>query len=218
MVSLPHGAQSAKKDVKKVIEYLQGYASIIVFLDNDEAGQNAAKDVASILPPGQKKYSHDDEKTKAPVYQLSGTLIAKLPSQYKDASDALQANDAQAIREAIWRAEPYRPDGIISGKDLLSIVTEPTKPFDHEYPFKGLNKKLHGIRYGELTTFTAGSGSGKTSIIRHIATDLLSKGESVGILELEASNRRTALGLMSTAVGKNLHLGEHDREELESAF
>jgi twinkle protein len=54
--------------------------------------------------------------------------------------------------------------------------------------------------------------------MRHIATHLLSKGESVGILELEASNRRTALGLMSTAVGKNLHLGEHDEKELDTAF
>ena len=54
--------------------------------------------------------------------------------------------------------------------------------------------------------------------MRHIATHLLLKGESVGILELEASNRRTALGLMSTAVGKNLHLGEHDEEELDAAF
>jgi twinkle protein len=37
-------------------------------------------------------------------------------------------------------------------------------------------------------------------------------------LELEASNRRTALGLMSTAVGKNLTLQEHDQSELEEHF
>ena len=98
------------------------------------------------------------------------------------------------------------------------MVTTPQKPYDHEYPFKGLNEKLHGIRYGELTTFTSGSGSGKTSIMRSIATHLLQKGEHVGILELEANNRRTALGLMSTAVGKNLHLGEHETEELDTAF
>ena len=54
--------------------------------------------------------------------------------------------------------------------------------------------------------------------MRHIATDLLCKGEHVGILELEASNRRTALGLMSTAVGKNLQLGDYGEEELRAAF
>ena len=198
MVSLPHGAASAKKDVQKQIPLFQGYEEIVLFFDGDEPGRKAAEETASVLPPGKVK-------------------VARLET-YNDPSEALQANDAEAIRKAIWEAKPYRPDGIVEGKTLLKLVTTPQAPFDHEYPFAGLNEKLHGIRYGELVTFTAGSGSGKTSIIRHIATDLLNKGESVGILELEASNRRTALGLMSTAVGKNLHIGEHSEQELSTAF
>ena len=198
MVSLPHGAASAKKDLQKQIPLLQGYEEIVLFLDSDDAGRKATEEAASILPPGKVK-------------------IARLQG-YKDASDALQAQDAEAIRKAIWDAKTFRPDGIVDAKTLRDLVTTPQKPFDHEYPFKGLNEKLHGIRYGTLTTFTAGSGSGKTSIMRHIAANLLSKGESVGILELEANNRQTALGLMSTAVGKNLLIGEHDQEELDSAF
>ena len=213
VVSLPHGAASAKKDCQKQIPLFQGYEEIVLFFDGDDAGKNAAEQVAGILPPGKVKIARLEENTEE---SKSGHVFHH--KRYKDASEALQDNDPQAIRRAIWLAKPYRPDGIVAGKDLLTVVTEPTKPFDHEYPFQGLNKKLHGIRYGELTTFTAGSGSGKTSIIRHIATDLLQKGESVGILELEASNRRTALGLMSTATGKNLHIGEHDQEELDAAF
>jgi twinkle protein len=198
MVSLPHGAASAKKDVQKQIPLFQGYEEIVLFFDGDQAGREAAETAASVLPPGKVK-------------------IARLEG-YKDASDALQAGDTEAIRKAIWNSKPFRPDGIIDAETLRDLVTTPQKPYDHEYPFEGLNEKLHGIRYGELTTFTAGSGSGKTSIIRHIATYLLQKGESIGILELEASNRRTALGLMSTAVGKNLHIGEHDQKELDTAF
>ena len=198
MVSLPHGAASAKKDIQKQIPLFQGYDEIVLFFDNDDPGRKAADEAASVLPPGKVK-----------VARLEG---------YKDASEALQAKNTEAIRKAIWDAKPYRPDGIIDGKTLLELVKQPQKPYDHEYPFEGLNKKLHGIRYGELTTFCAGSGSGKTSLVRHIAADLCSKGEHVGVLELEASNRRTALGLMSTAVGKNLHLGEYDEQELESAF
>ena len=198
MVSLPHGAASAKKDIQKQIPLFQGYEEIVLFFDGDDPGRQATEQVASVLPPGKVK-------------------IATL-QDFKDPSEALQADDAEAIRKAIWDAKPYRPDGIVDGKTLLTAVTTPQAPFDHEYPFQGLNAKLHGIRYGELVTFTAGSGSGKTSIMRHIAADLLSKGESVGILELEASNRRTALGLMSTAVGKNLQIGEHTEEELTDAF
>jgi twinkle protein len=198
MVSLPSGAASAKKSIQRAIPWLQGYEEIVLFFDNDPAGRQAAEDAASVLPPGKTK-------------------IARL-EVHKDASDALQAHDEQLIREAIWNATPYRPDGIVDGKSLLELVTTPSPPADHEYPFRGIQDKLHGIRYGELVTITAGSGIGKSSFCRELATHLLNKGERVGYLALEESNRRTALGLMSAAVGKSLHLGEHDRETLVKAY
>ena len=101
---------------------------------------------------------------------------------------------------------------------MLDLVTTPNPPNDHDYPFQGLQHKLHGIRYGELVTITAGSGVGKSSFCRELATSLLQAGERVGYLALEESNRRSALGLMSAAVGKSLHLGEPTHEELVEAF
>jgi len=169
-----------------------------LFFDNDEAGRKAAEEAASVLPPGKTK-------------------ITRLEN-YKDASDALQANDSEAIRRAIWDAKPYRPDGIVDGKTLLELVTTPSPPSDHDYPFEGIQSMLHGIRYGELVTITAGSGIGKSSFCRELATSLLNKGERVGYIALEESNRRTALGLMSAAVGKSLHLGSHERSTLTEAY
>ena len=55
MVSLPHGAASAKKDIQKQIPLFQGYEEIILFFDGDEPGRKAAKDAASVLPPGKVK-------------------------------------------------------------------------------------------------------------------------------------------------------------------
>jgi len=198
MVSLPSGAAAAKKSVQRAIPWLQGYEEIVLFFDNDEAGRKAAEEAAGVLPPGKTK-------------------IARLEA-YKDASDALQAGETEAIRRAIWDAKPYRPDGIVDGKSLLELVTTPSPPSDHDYPFGGLQRKLHGIRYGELVTITAGSGIGKSSFCRELATSLLQGGERVGYLALEESNRRTALGLMSAAVGKSLHIGEHDRATLTEAY
>ena len=198
MVSLPHGAASAKKDLQKQIPFFQGYEEIVLFFDGDEPGRKAAEEAASILPVGKVK-------------------IARL-EQYKDPSEALQANNADAIRKAIWEAKPWRPDGIVEGKTLYKEIITPTPPADHDYPFRGLQDKLHGIRFQELTTVTSGSGQGKSTFCRQLATNLLSKGERVGYLALEESNRRTALGLMSCALGKALHIGEHDEQELESAF
>jgi twinkle protein len=198
MVSLPSGAAAARKSIQRALQWLQGYEEIVLFFDNDEAGRKAAEEAAGVLPPGKTK-------------------IARL-EEYKDASDALQVNDTEAIRRAIWDAKPYRPDGIVDGKSLLELVTTPNPPSDHDYPFEGLQQKLHGIRYGELVTITAGSGIGKSSFCRELATHLLNGGERVGYLALEESNRRTALGLMSAAVGKSLHIGNHDRTALTEAY
>jgi len=199
VVSIPNGAPAAKKALKHNYEWINTYDKVVIFFDNDEAGQKAAIESASVLPPG-----------KVYIGFLEG---------YKDASDAIQAHDEEAIRAVCnYDHFQYKPDGIVDAKSLIDVITTPTPPSDHDYPFQGLQNKLHGIRYGELVTITSGSGIGKSSFCRDLCTNLLNKGERVGYLALEESNRRTALGLMSTAVGRNLHLGEHDRSELAEAF
>lgn len=199
VVSIPNGAPAAKKALKHNYEWINTYDKVVIFFDNDEAGQKAAIESASVLPPG-----------KVYIGFLEG---------YKDASDAIQAHDEEAIRAVCnYDHFQYKPDGIVDAKSLIDVITTPTPPSDHDYPFQGLQNKLHGIRYGELITITSGSGIGKSSFCRDLCTNLLNKGERVGYLALEESNRRTALGLMSTAVGRNLHLGEHDRSELVEAF
>ena len=199
MVSLPSGAAAARKSIQRNLQWLQGYEEIVLFFDNDEPGRKATEEACQVLPPGK-------------------VHIALLQGDYKDASDALSANDPEAIRRAIWDARPYRPDGIVEGKSLLELVTTPTPPSNYDYPYQGLQQLLHGIRYGELVTITAGSGIGKSSFCRELATSLLQNGARVGYLALEESNRRTALGLMSVAVGKSLHIGEHTHKELIEAF
>ena len=73
MVSLPSGAAASRKSIQRALQWLQGYEEIVLFFDNDEAGRKATEEAASVLPPGKTK-------------------IARLEN-YKDASDALQAND-----------------------------------------------------------------------------------------------------------------------------
>ena len=96
VVSLPSGAASAKKSIQKNLQFLQGYDQIVLFFDNDEAGIEAAKNAATVLPPGK-------------------VLLARL-NDYKDASDALQANDYDALTRAYWDAKPFSPDGIVDCK------------------------------------------------------------------------------------------------------
>ena len=57
VVSLPSGAASAKKSIQKNLQFLQGYDQIVLFFDNDEAGIEAAKNAATVLPPGKVLHS-----------------------------------------------------------------------------------------------------------------------------------------------------------------
>ena len=52
VVSLPNGAASAEVDSKN-LQFLQGYDQIVLFFDNDDAGIEAAKSAATVLPPGK---------------------------------------------------------------------------------------------------------------------------------------------------------------------
>ena len=199
VVSIPNGAAAAKKAIQNNYEWINYYSKIVLFFDNDEAGQKAAKEAAAVLPPGK--------------------VFIGFLEDYKDASEALQAGETEAVRAVCnYEHVQYQPDGIVDAKTLLDLITTPLPPSDHDYPFQGLQGKLHGIRYGELVTITAGSGIGKSSFCRAIATHLLDKGERVAFLALEESMRRTSLGLMSVACGKSLHLGEQQRSELTEIF
>lgn len=199
VVSIPNGAAAAKKAIQNNYEWVNYYDKIVLFFDNDEAGQKAAEEAASVLPPGKA---------------FIGFLEA-----YKDASEALQAEDTEAIRAVCnYEHVQYQPDGIVDGKTLRDLVTTPEPPCDYEYPFSGLNRILHGARHGELVTITAATGGGKSTFCRQLATGFLQAGQRVGYLALEESNRRTALGLMSVASGKPLHMREYDQATLDGIY
>ena len=200
VVSVPNGAAGAKKSLQKNLEWLQGFEEVVLCFDNDEAGRKAAKECAVLFRPGQCK-------------------IATL--ELNDANEVLQAGDAKKLIDAIWDAKAYRPDGILDGRDLWSTVSTPFQVDGYAYPWQGLQDKLHGIRKGEIVTFTSGSGMGKTAFVREIAYGLgIKQGLSVGNLFLEENVRRTALGYMSLAMDQPLYLmnNPHELEGFKDAY
>ena len=69
----------------------------------------------------------------------------------------------------------------------------------------GLNEKLKGIRQGEITLFTSGTGSGKSTVIKEIVLDLLEKTDDrVGLISLEESIGDTAEKFISMALNRSL--------------
>ena len=184
VVSVPSGASSAKKYIKKELEWLSKFENIILMFDNDEAGIEASIECANILPVKKVK-------------------IAKLPA--KDANELLQQEKGDVIISAIWEAKTYTPQGIILGEDTKDLLLKDDEVESIPYCWNGLNEKLLGIRFGELVLLTAGSGTGKSQVCREIAYDIISRGFKVGYIALEESVKRSIRGIVSIPVNVPLH-------------
>ena len=184
VVSVPSGAKSAKKYIKKELEYLESFEKVVLMFDNDEAGNEASIECAQLFTP--KK-----------------ALVSKLP--LKDANDMLVSGRGKDIIHHIWNAKPYTPEGIIAGADTWDLVIQDDSKECTPYLWEGLNKKTKGIRKGEIVLFTAGSGTGKSQVCREIAFDLINKNKNVGYIALEESVARSVRGLMSIDLNQKIH-------------
>jgi len=198
-VSVPNGAAGAVKAIRREYEFVSKFSDVVLMFDMDEAGQSAALEVAKMLKPGQARIAHLPEK---------------------DPSDLLQNGRGGDLVQAMWDAKPYRPDGIVAAADLWDRVKRPKENNCIEYPWEGLNNKTLGARKGELVVFTAGSGVGKSAVVREIAYDFLQKDQKVGMIMLEENIERTTLGMMGLHLNYPLHLdrGEFTEEQLKEAF
>ena len=201
VVSIPNGVKAAVKSVKENLEFLLSFDEIVIMFDEDEVGQEAAQEVASILPIGR-------------------AFIAHLP--LKDANECLMANRGEAVISAVWNAQPWRPDGIKSGKELWKELCEPPKE-GYSIPYSILNDKLHGLRKGELYLFTAGSGIGKSTIVNEIAYHLkMEHGLALGVMSLEESPVRNARRYLGIYLNKPIHtpsgFSSVTKKEMKEAF
>ena len=202
VVSIKNGITSAVKDVKNSLDWLEQFDNVIVNFDNDEQGREGALKVAELFSPGKCKIMH-------------------LPNDFKDASDCLSKNKIQTYVKSFWDAKVFAPDGIINANTLFDEITKPTIKSFVQYPFEELNKITYGIRPSELVTFTAGSGLGKTQVMREIIHHIIkSTQDNIGLLMLEETPVITSKGLMSIEANQRLHLPDvHvSKEELKSYF
>jgi twinkle protein len=185
VVSIANGAQSAYKNIKNNLEYVQSFDEVVLWFDDDEPGQKAVEQVAELFKPGQVK-----------VVQQTG---------YKDANELLQAKGKSAVLSATYEAKEVRIDGIINGSELWDLVSEEESFETYDYPFPKMNEKLKGLRKGELVTFTAGSGVGKSTIVKEITYSLaIQQKQKVGYIALEENVKRSALGFMGIYLNKPL--------------
>ena len=204
VVSIKRGAQGAVRDIKESLEFFDDFENVIVAFDNDKAGKDAAVKVARLFKPGKAR-------------------ILTLPNGFKDPNDMLRDNRHKDFVEAWWASKVYTPSGVINVTEQREKFHNREKKQSVPYPYEGLNKKLYGLRQGELVTLTGGTGLGKSSVTREIEHWLVKQTQdNVGIIALEEDWRRTIDGILSIEANARLYIDQErekfSKEELDKMF
>ena len=154
--------------------------------DSDEPGQAAARECSELLSPG-----------KAKIVQLS----------LKDANEMLVAGLIKELKNSVYNAKSYNPEGIVLGSDLNIADLQAVTPKGCCIPYLQLNKMIRGLRKRELVMVCAGSGIGKSSFTRELGYHLATHhGQKVGYVMLEESVAKTAQAMV--ALDNNVPLGD----------
>lgn len=199
VVSIPNGAQGAVAAIQTNLEFVESYDEVILCFDQDIEGQKAAKAVSEMLTPGKVK-----------IMELSE----------KDANDMLLENKIAEFTTAFWEARSVEPSGIVDGADLWDEVSTPAV-MGATLPWEGLTKMTYGQRSGELWTWTAGSGMGKSEFVAQLAHwNLIEHDETIGYVALEDALRQSAKRFVAKELAIPIHLpgNEVAEEELRAAF
>lgn len=196
VVSVPNGADGAARAVAKALDWLMKFDTVVFMFDVDEAkkkkdgtvfypGQDAAKECAQLLPPGRAK-------------------IATLP--LKDPNDMLKAGRGPEVIDAIWGAKEYRPDGVVSLKDIRDrVMAKPETGLPWCLPT--LTKHTYGRRYGELYFIGAGTGVGKTDFLtQQMAFDVVDLKQKIGVFSFEQQPGETGKRVAGKVANRRFHI------------
>lgn len=170
VLSLLHGAGSQSlKGISEAKEYLLGFKRVILMFDGDEVGRKCAQAAAEILGP------------KAKIAQmLDGEDVCSL----------VQKNQQHLISQLELSATGHRPKDIVTISDYTDKELYSSESKGIELPYPILNKMLRGLKRGALYMFAAGSGLGKSTVVKEIAYYLMFKmGIKVGCIFLEQGDK-----------------------------
>ena len=193
VVSVRNGAASAVSEVKRNLDYLNTFNNIVLCFDSDPQGQKASKQIANLIEPGKCKIMRLD---------------------LKDANEYLMKGRSKDFVSEFWNARTFTPEGIVCGPDLRENLLSEKTIQSLPYPWDGLNEITYGMRKNELVLVTAGSGIGKSSVMRELVHYIIDQtDEKVGCLFLEESVRQTGLGILSVNASKRFHITSEEEKD-----
>ena len=180
--------------------WIRSFEEVVLFFDNDDAGKKAIKEAANIIGIDKVKIATSAAKDPCELYVATGK---------------------NGVMRAVWDAQPYSPAGIVLGHEPVweqYLARRSTESVAYPDCLRGINDKTNGMRFGEITLFTSGTGSGKSTVIKEIVLDLLDKSEDkIGMISLEESIGDTAEKFIQMKLERNLQEYDVPLEEQEEA-
>lgn len=202
VVSIPSGAEDLNW-VELNFELLDQCEELILWYDNDEAGQEGLKKVTQRLGEYRCKIvkpTEEDEEAVRSYYQ-NVTNNPSLDIHKTDANNVLLACGAARILSLINNAEEIPLESVI---DLMTA-----EPFDIgkvNYIPSGiadLDRQIYGYIDGTFSIFTAYAGCGKTTLLsQSCVLEAVDKGESVFWFNSESSTASMLSWILQQAASR----------------
>jgi twinkle protein len=175
VVSVPNGANGARKALEANLEFLQGFKYVVLAFDNDEAGNAAAKSCIELFEPG---------KVRVATWPL------------KDANEMLVAGRGKEVTNILFSAKLMRPDKILRLSDLADRMW--ADGAGAAWPWPIMTKMTGGLCPNQLIIVGSSPGIGKTEFINNLLMhSVLECGLTCGIFSFEqdagTTGRRVAL-------------------------
>lgn len=147
-VSVPQGAPSAKKFISKALGFLESFDKVVFCFDEDDVGRDALAECLPLISPGK-------------------AYVASLP--LKDANEMVKAGRSKELVDAIWGARKWAPEVLNELDDALIDEAMEDTSWGLPWPWVTMTKRTYGIRRSALYTWGAGTGSGKTTLMKQLA-------------------------------------------------
>jgi twinkle protein len=184
VVSVPHGAAAAAKDLTKLKAKIDRVFKEVVFVfDTDKAGEEAVEKCMVVFPNAKS---------------------AVLPG--KDVNDCLIKGKGIAAFNAIrFNATKPKNTRLVSVASVVEAARKPAE-WGFSYPYQKLTEITRGQRLGEVTYWGAGVKMGKSELLNDlVAHNITEHGWSCFVAKTEESNARTLQGVAGKIVNKIFH-------------
>lgn len=166
-------------------ERLERFSEILVFFDNDEAGNKGAQEV---------------------IHRLGLERCKRVALPFKDANEYLmQGAEHVDFDTCIQESKPQDPEELRQASDFMNRVKAMFYPAgdDEKDPSLRLDKDLDwfDFRPGELTVWTGYNGHGKSLLLSQVLLGLMAQGERVVVFSGEMTPERQIKRMVKQATG-----------------